>query len=66
MIQNCTNHVTLGYKAAALLTIARNDEKYRIIDCENIDERLKITNDLIKSEIELFKTKTTNDKRKDV
>jgi len=30
----------------------------------NTDEVLKITNDLLKSEIDLFKTNTSNDKRK--
>jgi ATP-dependent Lon protease len=62
IIQNCSNQVTLCYKAAALLTLARNYEKYRVLDTDNLDERLKITNDLLKSEIEIFKTNNQNEK----
>ena len=60
VIQNCTNDFNLCFKAAALLTLTRNIDKYWILDCENIDERLQITNTLLKNELELFKGNQTN------
>ena len=39
-------------------------DKYRIIDCENLDERLKITNDMLKGEIEIFKSNSGGSEKK--
>jgi len=55
--------VNLCYKAAALLTLAWNHDKYKIIDTEDLNERLKLTNEMLKSEIEIFKSNSSIEKK---
>ncbi len=54
-IQNAPTLVELCYRAAGLLTLTAEAKMYQVLETDDIGERMKLTVELLKNEMEFFK-----------